>query len=366
MCSFTEDTVPVKDPTHGGKLWLPSRGIVETNGTLRYREIITGNSNLREPSLCILFQEGKCKAGSNCNQIHADPEVVQSLRARTRTCCLAHGHRPSNEESFKSAFLSRDDPLQMCTTQGTFNIPRCWVARTKYLEEVLEREQDQRQKKKRGYVWFPMNRVCRLHQNKKCTFGTECSHIHICRTFWSKMLEQHPELIGEPDPSMRRKKKQDSDEESSKRSSSSGSSGSPGPTITSSPLSPDVFILSPEAWSSPPTPISIKSIPITPLRSSSTSKNTNHIINYTNPNCSNSHVITIAREPNVHPNNTNIALTNFANAFSSNNVDGRRESCIARDPLQELIQVVTQMNLSNSAHRGLYLQFDAREMAQGA
>ncbi|CUE84008.1 Hypothetical protein, putative, partial [Bodo saltans] len=46
------------------------------------------------PSLCMLFLQGKCRQEGNCHQVHADPTIIQALReeaALQPTCCQEHG-----------------------------------------------------------------------------------------------------------------------------------------------------------------------------------------------------------------------------------------------------------------------------------
>ena len=58
------------------------------------------------PSLCMLYQRGKCKAAAKCNQVHAHVGVVAELRTQgARDCCLAHGDIPSNDPNFLFTYL---------------------------------------------------------------------------------------------------------------------------------------------------------------------------------------------------------------------------------------------------------------------
>ena len=34
----------------------------------------------------------------------------------------------------------------------------------------------------------PANRVCKLHQEGRCTFGGHCRNAHVCRKFWSAIM----------------------------------------------------------------------------------------------------------------------------------------------------------------------------------
>jgi hypothetical protein len=159
----------VKDSTSGGKLWLPQELLVNSKATT---------------------DKGR-----------------GALRSRISTCCLSHD---CNSEPFGEKFLSNAEPVQMCTHNGAHHdIPRECMARTKYLDEILGKVRKPEKFGKKGKsVWFPMNRVCRLHQAKKCTYGAECGHIHICREFWAGLVQKNPDLKGEPDPSLRKKNKE--------------------------------------------------------------------------------------------------------------------------------------------------------------
>eukprot|EP00667_Euglena_gracilis_P006631 EG_transcript_6688 len=145
------------------------------------------------PSLCMLFQRGKCKVGSNCNQVHANVDVVSQLRlSGAHDCCLLHGDVASNDPNFLFGYLLQTGEMLMTSVQCKVRVPWERLARTACLDRLLEKKADSDRR-----IRFTMSHVCRLHQEQKCRFGHDCHHIHLCRSWWTSLDEDLP-------PSLRR------------------------------------------------------------------------------------------------------------------------------------------------------------------
>lgn len=87
----------VVDP-HSRKLRIPLSSITPTRAM----------SRAGIPSLCLLFLANRCRQGSLCHQVHANPAVVQQLReivANQPQCCVTHGD--VNESAMKVQWRQR-------------------------------------------------------------------------------------------------------------------------------------------------------------------------------------------------------------------------------------------------------------------
>ncbi|KPA85686.1 hypothetical protein ABB37_00071 [Leptomonas pyrrhocoris] len=128
------------------------------------------NGRLKTPSLCLLFQSGRCRQGDNCYQVHVDPATVERLRVDMESmpcCCLLHGDcncHLVDPASYEGRAL--------CIA-GQYNVPLSRVAYTAGLQRVLQG----------GATSVPVNPsvLCRLHgQPGGCRFGADCKFIHVC------------------------------------------------------------------------------------------------------------------------------------------------------------------------------------------
>ncbi|EKF39671.1 hypothetical protein MOQ_000092 [Trypanosoma cruzi marinkellei] len=159
-----EKVIVVVDPRRS-KLRVPLSAISPTKAL---------GIRAQNPSLCLLFQSGRCRQGVNCHQVHVDPEIVQQLRRIVDSlpcCCTFHGD---------------------CNTH-------CWDAKAN---------------SKRGFfidgVWVPLSHVaytsglarfvtskvqrplscgvlCRLHgKTGGCRYGADCWYLHVCREILEK------------------------------------------------------------------------------------------------------------------------------------------------------------------------------------
>lgn len=152
--------ITVVDPQRR-KLHVPLSAI-QTTKALNWR--------LKTPSLCLLYQSGRCRQGDNCYQVHVEPATVQRLRADVESmpcCCLQHGDCNSflvDRSSYEGRLLG---------IAGQFAVPLTRVAYTVGLHRVLQEEQ----------ACAPVNPslLCRLHgQPGGCRFGADCKFVHVC------------------------------------------------------------------------------------------------------------------------------------------------------------------------------------------
>lgn len=184
------------DPQAGAYL-IPLTHIKETAGS---HDVLNTRRNI---SLCILYQNGSCKVGDRCHQLHADTEFVSARREIQRSnndCCLFHGDLHSKTPEFtdlkdsltvpegasSSDFFwlySRDHP-------DLLTVPRDHFAVTLDLSFLLTEWSKKNQEK----YYIPIERVCGLHQKHMCLYGPDCKFIHLCREVYQSLVLSHPWL----------------------------------------------------------------------------------------------------------------------------------------------------------------------------
>eukprot|EP00669_Euglena_mutabilis_P005793 TRINITY_DN1739_c0_g1_i1.p2 TRINITY_DN1739_c0_g1~~TRINITY_DN1739_c0_g1_i1.p2 ORF type:complete len:283 (+),score=39.17 TRINITY_DN1739_c0_g1_i1:309-1157(+) len=140
------------------------------------------------PSLCLLFQKGRCNSQTLCNQVHVDRNFAHAihrslLSGSLSNCCRLHGDIPSNNSPHMATLMDREVLVER---EGLppMEVPQERMCMTMYWTRVP--------KHKRRQLIVPADRVCNLHQVNACKFGVECRNIHVCR-----------ELIAQADPPMR-------------------------------------------------------------------------------------------------------------------------------------------------------------------
>eukprot|EP00796_Vickermania_ingenoplastis_P010210 gene10210-7154_t len=152
--------ISVVDPQRR-KLQLPANVIRHTKAL---------GCRLTTPSLCLLYQAGRCRQGANCYQVHADPEAVAALRAKAERqlcCCSVHGD--ANSHMWNAAAHSHRS-----ISIGRAVIPLDHVAFTAGLQRILSDDR----------VTVPVNPslLCRLQeQPTSCRYGADCKFLHVCR-----------------------------------------------------------------------------------------------------------------------------------------------------------------------------------------
>lgn len=154
--------------------------ITHTSGVDRYH-----SNHPHSPSLCMLFQRGRCNAGQQCNQIHVDRPYAAAIRQLLHTtplnnCCDEHGDIASQDSKFVAEFAHT--PFVELRSEGypSIRLSRTKIGRTEFWARVH---------KGRGKgLFFTPDRVCTLHQRHQCTYGPECKNAHVCREFWQELV----------------------------------------------------------------------------------------------------------------------------------------------------------------------------------
>eukprot|EP01062_Namystynia_karyoxenos_P019669 TRINITY_DN1739_c0_g1_i1.p1 TRINITY_DN1739_c0_g1~~TRINITY_DN1739_c0_g1_i1.p1 ORF type:complete len:697 (+),score=133.24 TRINITY_DN1739_c0_g1_i1:135-2225(+) len=147
----------------------------KTSDTLGRREFFQGQRSPGEAQLeakvCPRALAGtNCPDGSACAFIHAEKQVIRHTKER-RPCCPFHGDGSSRVDGFRGRCIMVNKSNQRCP------VPVERVAGTKGFREVSSAQS--------GQVVVACNRVCRLHQEKRCPWGPDCANLHLCREFYA-------------------------------------------------------------------------------------------------------------------------------------------------------------------------------------
>lgn len=168
---FASLSLDVIDPCNRtGKIAIPMQHVVATKGVSDF-QTNPAKRDGKELSLCLLFQKGRCNAGSKCHQVHADPSYVGALREKAlsaKNCCSCHGDVHSTGFSATATVTIFSGTEEMLFPLASF-------ARTSFLDAVL------RNKSLYG-PRAPAAKICRLHAQSRCKFGKDCKNIHLCPT----------------------------------------------------------------------------------------------------------------------------------------------------------------------------------------
>jgi len=164
-------SLAVIDPCNRtGKINIPMSVVTETKGVKDF--IKCGGHpppDVKDLSLCLLFQKGRCNAGSRCNQVHAAPEFIRDVRLKAtagRTCCARHG-------DVHSAHLQTGRPVQVVTDGRPSAYLLSDFAVTPALEQLVSKTPS-------GPLRVQASRICRLHRRNACKFGKDCKNLHLC------------------------------------------------------------------------------------------------------------------------------------------------------------------------------------------
>lgn len=161
--SPSTETIAVTDPL-SRKLMLPLVALRPTLAT----------SRPGVPSLCLLYLEGRCRQGSQCHQVHADPQVALQLRAEAKqqpTCCGAHGD--VNESKIPQAWASLHLDI------GGILVPMRLMAFTVALERTVS--EHLAAEPSAAVIRAQIHQICRLHGSERCRFTEDCRFLHLCR-----------------------------------------------------------------------------------------------------------------------------------------------------------------------------------------
>eukprot|EP00754_Rhynchopus_humris_P015434 Rhum_TRINITY_DN14440_c12_g1::Rhum_TRINITY_DN14440_c12_g1_i1::g.90673::m.90673 len=110
----------------------------------------------------------QCADGAACPFIHPDPSYVRFLCEPNKPCCTFHGVEHTVDYKGKVYMVNKNN--QRCP------LPLNRMMTTKGLKALVTSPSS---------LVFSCNRVCRLHQEKRCQWGRECSNLHVCREFYS-------------------------------------------------------------------------------------------------------------------------------------------------------------------------------------
>mmetsp|Transcript_114800 Transcript_114800/g.199672 ORF Transcript_114800/g.199672 Transcript_114800/m.199672 type:complete len:542 (-) Transcript_114800:788-2413(-) len=163
-----------------GRLWIPWQFVVRTSGLDRFL-----SNHPHAPSLCVLFQNGRCNSRDKCNQIHVEVSfaalISQALHVNAvSNCCRMHGDlgSASRKNDIFSTLKTNVIEIRMPDTSSlTVSTER--IAVTFFWNRFV--------KEKRRVLFFSPDRVCNLHQKNQCKYGVECKNVHVCRQFWSQV-----------------------------------------------------------------------------------------------------------------------------------------------------------------------------------
>lgn len=115
----------------------------------------------RDISLCCLFQQGRCRAESNCRQVHVDRTVINQLRDNHVPKCCNHCHNLQSK-SGSLTFTGR-------AATGMPSIPFDKILLTAGLSSLPNHDFE-----------MPWGEVCRLQLRDACKYGDSCKNVHIC------------------------------------------------------------------------------------------------------------------------------------------------------------------------------------------
>eukprot|EP01060_Flectonema_neradi_P012268 TRINITY_DN19143_c0_g1_i1.p1 TRINITY_DN19143_c0_g1~~TRINITY_DN19143_c0_g1_i1.p1 ORF type:complete len:720 (+),score=85.31 TRINITY_DN19143_c0_g1_i1:41-2200(+) len=169
--------VVVKDPKSSHlKIIVPYSKTEETLGREDFLSSSKGGTQTRDFSLCTNHMKGSaCSMGNKCKFIHVSSEFMTNLQNVDKPCCPHHGGVPA------ASVLSSSLQLVMINkVSQRCNVLHDRVATTAGLREIVASNPASQ-----TTIVFCCNRVCRLHQEKRCHHGAGCSNLHICRTYYA-------------------------------------------------------------------------------------------------------------------------------------------------------------------------------------
>eukprot|EP01062_Namystynia_karyoxenos_P015602 TRINITY_DN15664_c0_g1_i1.p1 TRINITY_DN15664_c0_g1~~TRINITY_DN15664_c0_g1_i1.p1 ORF type:complete len:733 (+),score=170.30 TRINITY_DN15664_c0_g1_i1:138-2201(+) len=167
--------VVVVDPSHAAsKIVVPFSKTQDTEGRRRFLEQVdraTPAAQQQDFHLCSTFMyTAKCTQGSACPNIHGSREFLRYLQEGNKPCCPYHGHTVSLIADYRNKLFMINKLGLRCP------LPVNRIAATRGLSELLQPSNP---------LVFSCNRVCRLHQEKRCHFGDDCANLHVCREFYA-------------------------------------------------------------------------------------------------------------------------------------------------------------------------------------
>eukprot|EP00756_Hemistasia_phaeocysticola_P027850 Hpha_TRINITY_DN16143_c5_g1::TRINITY_DN16143_c5_g1_i1::g.6926::m.6926 len=183
--------VVVSDPyNRASKIVIPFSKTKDTLG----RRAFLALSRTAKPAaplpnydLCATFSlSGACAMGAACPQIHGSREFVRYLQEGDKPCCPYHGHSDALLNGYRNNIFMINKLGLRCPT------PVNRLGITRGLTELVNPS---------APLVFPCNRVCRLHQEKRCLFNEGCANLHVCREFYALFCNvTDPSAVALPDP----------------------------------------------------------------------------------------------------------------------------------------------------------------------
>ena len=174
---FKKWGITVTDPLEKRKVACPFFKISPTNG------LLDSSSKAHTHSICILYQNGRCKVEQNCNQIHVD-RMYYSIQRLGAPCCAIH------HDLFTSSLLSagvvRLPHVILVTTYKGRRQPYIWpgelISLSLGLSHCPVKVVD-------GHdtIVVDDSRVCQVWQGSRCTYGKECNYVHMCRAAYANL-----------------------------------------------------------------------------------------------------------------------------------------------------------------------------------
>eukprot|EP01006_Ploeotia_vitrea_P011033 TRINITY_DN29407_c0_g1_i1.p1 TRINITY_DN29407_c0_g1~~TRINITY_DN29407_c0_g1_i1.p1 ORF type:complete len:285 (+),score=32.18 TRINITY_DN29407_c0_g1_i1:80-934(+) len=131
----------------------------------------------KEAILCQRFHQGNCPLGIRCPRMHVSPKCIREKRVAAenclRCCCIHDWGSCTDKRQILVRWQSNDVTWEHLLPVGCMTAGKALDALpTEGHFLVAEKQQ-----------------FCRLHLQSKCTFGSKCSHLHICRHIWAEWLE---------------------------------------------------------------------------------------------------------------------------------------------------------------------------------
>ncbi|KAJ9447457.1 hypothetical protein DIPPA_22073, partial [Diplonema papillatum] len=174
--------ITVTDPLAKRKVACPLFKIETTNG------LIDSSSKSHTHSICILYQNNKCKVDRNCNQIHVDRQYYECQRQGVPCCYSHHDH-------FTHALISSGvvvlPAVALVVSQNGNRVAYSWPIDRCSLSlglshcpvRILDGEE---------VLVVDDSRVCQVWQGSRCTYGKECNYVHLCRASYKQIPKDAP------------------------------------------------------------------------------------------------------------------------------------------------------------------------------
>ena len=161
------------------KLVIPYSKTEDTTGRDEFLISSKSGTQTRDFSLCAdHLNKISCKKGTNCKFIHANLDLLSNVQDVDSPCCQYHGEIQSDvivSDTVQLVMINKVS--QRC------KLPRERIGTTSGLREIVATNPSSQ-----STIVFCSNRVCRLHQEKRCHHGVGCSNLHVCRTAYALLV----------------------------------------------------------------------------------------------------------------------------------------------------------------------------------